>query len=32
VEGSQKAPPGSMVKPIPYAAPAAGLEMQAKPN
>jgi len=33
VEGSQKAPPGSVVKPVPFnAAAAAGLETQSKPN
>src|SRR5438477_2365603 len=33
VEGSQKAPPGSVVKPVPFSAPAAaGLENESKPN
>lgn len=32
VEGSQKAPPGSVVKPIPYAPPVARLEAQAQTN
>jgi membrane fusion protein, multidrug efflux system len=32
VEGSQKAPPGSVVKPVPFIAPAAGLETKPKPD
>ena len=33
VEGSQKAPPGSVVKPVPFNAPAAaGVETRSKPN
>ena len=33
VEGSQKAPPGSVVKPVPFApSPAAGLETESKSN
>src|ERR1041385_769580 len=32
VEGSQKAPPGSVVRPVPFIAPAAGLETKPKPN
>ena len=33
VEGSQKAPPGSVVKPVPFTAPAStGLETKSKSN